>query len=72
SRTGDPGTLAARARRLGVNLNRRHSVFVAHSEVAPRHRLLAATARSAQARNGLAGLHHDHIVLVAPSDAPGP
>lgn len=35
SRTGDPGTLAARARRLGVNLNRRHSVFVAHSEVAP-------------------------------------
>ncbi len=71
SRTGDPGTLAARARRLGVNLNRRHSVFVAHSEVAPRHRLLAATARSAQARNGLAGLHHDHIVLVAPSDAPG-
>lgn len=35
ARTGDPGTLAARARRLGVNLNRRHSVFVAHSEVAP-------------------------------------
>ncbi|MFJ7087415.1 helix-turn-helix domain-containing protein [Streptomyces griseus] len=72
SRTGDPGTLAARARRLGVNLTRRHSVFVAHSEVAPRHRLLAATARSAQARNGLAGLHHDHVVLVAPSEEPGP
>ncbi|WGP13617.1 GAF domain-containing protein [Streptomyces sp. SH5] len=72
ARTGDPGTLAARARRLGVDLNRRHSVFVAHSEVAPRHRLLAASARSAQALDGLAGLHQDHVVLVAPSDAPGP
>lgn len=35
SRTGDPGTLTARARRLGVDLGRLHSVFVAHSEVAP-------------------------------------
>ncbi|QWQ40280.1 GAF domain-containing protein [Streptomyces sp. YPW6] len=72
ARTGDPGTLAARARRLGVDLNRRHSVFVAHSEVAPRHRLLAASARSAQALDGLAGLHHDQVVLVAPSGTPGP
>ncbi|RLV69727.1 GAF domain-containing protein [Streptomyces sp. CBMAI 2042] len=72
SRTGDPGTLTARARRLGVDLGRLHSVFVAHSDAAPRHRLLAAAARSAQTRNGLAGLHHDHVVLVAPSDTPGP
>ncbi|MFE7482709.1 helix-turn-helix domain-containing protein [Streptomyces sp. NPDC057552] len=72
SRTGDPGTLTARARRLGVDLGRPHSVFVAHSEAAPRHRLLAAAARSAQTRDGLAGLHHDHVVLVAPSGAPGP
>ncbi len=66
SRTGDPGTLTARARRLGVDLGRRHSVFVAQGEAAPRHRLLAAAARSAQTREGLAGLHHDHVVLVAP------
>lgn len=70
--SGDPGALSARARRLGVDLARRHCVFVADSETTDRHRLLAVAARSAQAGNGLAGLHQGHVVLVAPTDTPGP
>lgn len=72
SRTGDPGTLAARARPAGRQPEPAAQRVRRAQRGGPRHRLLAATARSAQARNGLAGLHHDHIVLVAPSDAPGP
>ncbi|MFI6080854.1 helix-turn-helix domain-containing protein [Streptomyces sp. NPDC051217] len=72
SRSGDPGALSARARRLGVNLARRHCVFVADSETADRHRLLAVAARHAQAGRGLAGIHQGHVVLVAPTDTPGP
>ncbi|WP_329391045.1 helix-turn-helix domain-containing protein [Streptomyces sp. NBC_01716] len=71
SRSGDPGALSARARRLGVNLARRHCVFVAESETADRHRLLAVAARHAQADRGLAGIHQGHVVLVAPTDTPG-
>ncbi|MFP3992605.1 GAF domain-containing protein, partial [Streptomyces sp. E11-3] len=71
SASGDLAGLTARARRLGVDLGRPHAVFVLHSEAAPRQRLLTSAARSAQHRAGLAGLHHDHAVLVAPSDAPG-
>ncbi|MFC8074959.1 helix-turn-helix domain-containing protein [Streptomyces sp. NPDC057307] len=70
--SGAPGALAARARRLGVDLARRHCVFVADSETADRHRLLAVAARYAQAGKGLAGLHEGHVVLVAPTDTPGP
>ncbi|WP_030712512.1 helix-turn-helix domain-containing protein [Streptomyces sp. NRRL F-2580] len=70
--TTDPGALAARARRLGVDLSRPHCVFVMHGDVASRHRLLAAAARSGPARGALAGIHHDHVVLVAPVGAPGP
>ncbi|MCP3822199.1 GAF domain-containing protein [Streptomyces sp. A3M-1-3] len=69
STTGDPAGLAARARRLGVNLNRPHAVFVAACEPASRQRLLSAAARSARGRKGLAGLYHDHVVLLAPSDS---
>ncbi|MET4924204.1 helix-turn-helix domain-containing protein [Streptomyces sp. PSRA5] len=77
SRSGDPGALTARARRLGVDLARRHCVFVADSETADRHRLLAVAARHAQAGKGLAGkglagIHEGHVVLVAPTDTPGP
>ncbi|MGK5629491.1 helix-turn-helix domain-containing protein [Streptomyces sp. URMC 123] len=72
SRTGDPGSLTSRARRLGVDLARPHAVFVAHGESAPRQRLYAAAARLARSRKGVAGLHHDHVVLITPTDAPGP
>ncbi|MFJ6755867.1 helix-turn-helix domain-containing protein [Streptomyces sp. NPDC091273] len=70
--TTDPGALTARAQRLGVNLARRHSVLAVHGDAASRHRILAAVARSGVARGALAGLHHDHVVLVAPVEAPGP
>ncbi|WP_093607666.1 helix-turn-helix domain-containing protein [Streptomyces indicus] len=70
SSAGDPAALTARARRLGVSLARPHAVFVLHAESAPRHRLLAAGARLAE--GGLAGIHHEHVVLVLPSDQPGP
>ncbi|MFI2614614.1 helix-turn-helix domain-containing protein [Streptomyces sp. NPDC018584] len=71
STTGDPVSLASRARRLGVRLDGAHGVFAAHSGSAPRQRLLAAAHRIARAHSGLAGLHHDGVVLVTPTGAPG-
>ncbi|MFJ3829015.1 helix-turn-helix domain-containing protein [Streptomyces sp. NPDC090046] len=72
TRAADPAGLAARARRLGVDLGHPHAVFVLHTGAAPRTRLLAAAARIAQARRGLAGLHHEDVVLVCPAEAAGP
>lgn len=69
TRAADPAGLAARARRLGVNLGHPHAVFVLHTAAVPRARLLAAAARIAQARKGLAGPHHEDVVLVCPTDA---
>ncbi|WSA36100.1 helix-turn-helix domain-containing protein [Streptomyces sp. NBC_01808] len=69
---GDPAGLASRARRLGIQLGRPHTVLIAHSDAVPRQQLLTAAARSARRRNGLAGLHHDHVVLIAPTTTPGP
>lgn len=71
SGAADPAGLPVRARRLGVNLNHPHAVFVLHPETVPRPRLLAAAARVAQTRTGLAGLHHDDVVLVFPAETPG-
>ncbi|MEU9375373.1 GAF domain-containing protein [Streptomyces sp. NPDC048255] len=71
SPTGDPGGLAARARRTGVDLGRPQAVFVVHGAEVPRHRLLTAAARGARAHEGLAGLHHEHVVLVLPTRDPG-
>ncbi|MFF4319130.1 helix-turn-helix domain-containing protein [Streptomyces sp. NPDC001568] len=71
SPAADPVGLAVRARRLGVDLTRPQALFVLHSDTAPRPRLLSAAAHRARARRGLAGLHHDHAVLLAPSDSPG-
>ncbi|WP_046776762.1 helix-turn-helix domain-containing protein [Streptomyces yangpuensis] len=68
----DPASLPARARRVGVNPDRLHGVFVLHCAAAPRQRLLSAAARIAHARSGLAGLHHDDVVLVLPTEHPGP
>ncbi|MFI7359316.1 helix-turn-helix domain-containing protein [Streptomyces avidinii] len=71
TRAADPAGLSARALRLGVNLGRPHAVFVLHAAAAPRPRLLAAAARLAQPRKGLAGLHHEDVVLVCPAEPPG-
>ncbi|WP_331766055.1 GAF domain-containing protein [Embleya sp. NBC_00896] len=70
TRAADPSSLSARARRLKVNLNHPHTVFVLHAETIPRQRLLAAAVRTAQTRQGLAGLHHEEVVLVCPSSTP--
>ncbi|MCJ0872697.1 GAF domain-containing protein [Streptomyces sp. AP-93] len=72
SRAADSTSLTARARRLKVNLNHPHTVFVLHADAVLRQRLLAAASRTAHTRKGLAGLHHDNVVLVCPSDSPGP
>ncbi|GAA0319008.1 GAF domain-containing protein [Streptomyces polychromogenes] len=69
--SGDPAGLAERARRLGVDLACPHALFVLHSDSAPRPRLLTAAAHHARERRGLAGVHHDHAVLLVPSRAPG-
>ncbi|MFE2325624.1 helix-turn-helix domain-containing protein [Streptomyces sp. NPDC059385] len=81
----DPAGLAGRARRLGVNLHQAHAVFVLDPDpvrprppypepprpgTAPRPRLLAAAARIAQTRKGLAGVHHGDVVLICPSETP--
>ncbi|QES51693.1 diguanylate phosphodiesterase [Streptomyces venezuelae] len=71
STTGDPGSLTARARRLGIGLDRPYGVLVAQGETAPRHRLLAAAARCAHAHDGLAGLHREQVVLLVPTRTPG-
>ncbi|WP_069814396.1 helix-turn-helix domain-containing protein [Streptomyces sp. TP-A0874] len=71
SGSGDTSGLTARARRLGVNLALPHSVFVAHGDPAPRQVVLNAATRGARTRKGLAGLHHDHIVLVVPTEDTG-
>ncbi|MFD5878064.1 helix-turn-helix domain-containing protein [Streptomyces yangpuensis] len=68
----DPASLPARARRVGVNPDHPHGVFVLHCGAAPRQRLLSAAARIAHARKGLAGLHHDDVVLILPTEHPGP
>ncbi|MFC9820012.1 helix-turn-helix domain-containing protein [Streptomyces erythrochromogenes] len=68
----DPASLPARARRVGVNLDHPHAVFVLHCATASRQRLMAAGARVAHSRKGLAGLHHDDVVLVLPVGHTGP
>ncbi len=67
----DPAGLAARARRVGVELGVPHVVLVADGAAAPRERLLAAAAHFASAGRGLAGVHGDHVVLLLPGTTTG-
>lgn len=75
-RARDAGSLTLRARRLGLDLARPHSVLVLHCEEAVRARLAAETARRARALRGLSGVYEGRVVLVAPAlvpdDRPGP
>jgi sugar diacid utilization regulator len=65
----DPTGLAARARRVGVELTAPHVVLVADGTAAPRERLVAAAAHLASVRRGLAGVHGEHVVLLLPGSA---
>ncbi|MFI8104535.1 helix-turn-helix domain-containing protein [Streptomyces sp. NPDC086023] len=65
-------SLALRARRLGVDTTRPHSVLLAHCAPEARSRLATETARHARALGGLAGPHGGHAVLVVPGTEPGP
>ncbi|WP_051695729.1 helix-turn-helix domain-containing protein [Streptomyces sp. NRRL S-244] len=71
-RVRDTGSQTIRARKLGVDLARPHALVVLHCEAALRSRLAAEAARHARARDGLAGLHEGRVVLLAPTDGPGP
>ncbi|KOU25381.1 diguanylate phosphodiesterase [Streptomyces sp. WM6372] len=71
-RVRDTGSQTIRARKLGVDLARPHALVVLHCEAALRSRLAAEAARHARARDGLAGLHEGRVVLLAPTDSPGP
>ncbi|MFI6144887.1 helix-turn-helix domain-containing protein [Streptomyces sp. NPDC051109] len=71
-RVRDTGSQTIRARKLGVDLARPHALVVLHCEAALRSRLAAEAARHARARDGLAGLHEGRVVLLAPTDTPGP
>lgn len=67
----DSGSRTIRARKLGVDLARPHSLLVLHCDAAQRPRLSAEAARRARDRGGLAGLHEGHVVLLAPAEGPG-
>ncbi|MFI8932094.1 helix-turn-helix domain-containing protein [Streptomyces sp. NPDC053474] len=72
---GDPRRaerLALRARRLGVDLTEPTAVLVLHGEPDLRARLAAHALRHARALRGLAGPQGGHVVLLAPTAAPGP
>ncbi|MEI5097341.1 GAF domain-containing protein [Streptomyces sp. PmtG] len=66
------GSLALRARRLGVDLTEAACVLVLHCEPDLRTRLAFHTTRRARTLRGLAGPHGGHVVLLAPTAAPGP
>ncbi|MBB1242735.1 GAF domain-containing protein [Streptomyces durbertensis] len=67
----DGGSLALRARRLGVNLAEAHAVAVLDCEPPGRARLSVEAARTARALGALAGTRDGHVVLLAPCDRPG-
>lgn len=70
-RARDAGSLTLRARRLGLDLARPHSVLVLHCEEAVRARLAAETARRARSLRGLSGVYEGRVVLVVPAVEPG-
>ncbi|QCX80394.1 fused phosphoenolpyruvate-protein phosphotransferase PtsP/GAF domain protein [Streptomyces sp. YIM 121038] len=73
--TSDPRRaerLALRARRLGVDLTEPTAVLVLHGEPDLRARLAARAIRHARTLRGLAGPQGGHVVLLAPTAAPGP
>ncbi|WP_344660054.1 helix-turn-helix domain-containing protein [Catenulispora subtropica] len=63
-------TLAERARRVGVDLDRPHIVIAADAAPADRPRAHFAAGRLAGAEGGLAGSHEGRIVLLLPGDDP--
>lgn len=63
-------TLAERARRVGVDLDRPHVVVAADASPADRPRAHFAAGRLAGAEGGLAGSHEGRIVLLLPGDDP--
>jgi GAF domain-containing protein/diguanylate cyclase with GGDEF domain/PucR-like helix-turn-helix protein len=65
-------TLAERARRVGVDLDRPHIVVAADAAPADRPRTHFAASRLAKAEGGLAGSHEGRIVLLLPGDDPAP
>ncbi|MER7049843.1 GAF domain-containing protein [Streptomyces jumonjinensis] len=68
----DTGSLSLRARRLGVDLTRPHSVLLLDCDAEPRSRLTTEAARRARGLGGLAGTRDGHMVLLAPAPDPGP
>ncbi|MBW5422492.1 GAF domain-containing protein [Streptomyces sp. BG9H] len=67
----DSGSLALRARKLGINLSRPHAVLTLDTDNEPRSHLFAEAVRHARSLGGLAGIHDGHIVLLVPSSEPG-
>ncbi|MEV7414552.1 GAF domain-containing protein [Streptomyces sp. NPDC089919] len=65
-------SLALRARRLGIDPARPHTVLLAHCAPGDRSRLATEAARHARTGGGLAGAHGGHVVLLLPGTGPGP
>ncbi|MQA63255.1 MAG: GAF domain-containing protein [Actinophytocola sp.] len=66
-----PATLAARAQRLGADLDVPYSVFVADIGDADRQRAMLAANHLARTRLGLAGSFDGALVLLLPTEGPG-
>ncbi|WP_405013673.1 helix-turn-helix domain-containing protein [Kitasatospora sp. NBC_01539] len=64
----DPAGLAARGRRLGVDLNRPHLVLVARTDPADRSRLAGAATRYLFGTRGISAEHGEAVVLLLPDD----
>ncbi|WP_407917916.1 helix-turn-helix domain-containing protein [Kitasatospora sp. NE20-6] len=64
----DPAGLAARGRRLGVDLNRPHLVLVARTDPADRARLAGAATRYLFGTRGISAEHGEAVVLLLPAD----
>ncbi|MFC6598198.1 helix-turn-helix domain-containing protein [Kitasatospora paranensis] len=68
----DPAGLAARGRRLGVDLARPHLVLVAASEPEGRARLAGAAARYLFGTRGISAEHGEAVVVLLPDDGTDP
>lgn len=67
----DPAGLAARAARLGADLDRPYSLFVADIRHADRQRATLMANHLARSRRGLAGSFDGNLVLLLPTEEPG-
>ncbi|MEW2622455.1 GAF domain-containing protein [Streptomyces sp. NPDC048106] len=68
----DPAGLVARGRRLGIDLDRPHTLLVARTGDVARNRLADAAVQYLFGCGGVSAEHEDAVVLLVPCDGTGP